>query len=263
MRGLEGKTIVVAGGGHTPGRPALGAAGAERLAEEGANVVVGDVSAEGAERTVAAIAAAGGVAVAHVFDAADEASVASLVDRAVQTFGGLHGVHFNAMDMSAGTLGVDSEHDVVTLPLDVWQRTIDVGLSGLVLMARHAIPHLVAAGGGGIVATSSGAAYAGEPIRVAYAAVKSAIPAVLRHIASAYGRQGIRANAILPGPVHSADELDAMPQAALDRLSRMGRSGRFGQPSDIGNMVCFLLSDDGAWVNGQNISVCGGTMLGR
>ncbi len=263
MRGLIGKVIVVAGGGTTPGRPGLGAAGAVRFGEEGALVVVGDIDLDGAELTATAIADRGGRAIAHRFDASDEASVAGLIERAVAEFGGIDGVHFNAMDMSAGTLGADSDHDLVTVPLEAWQRTLDVGLTGFLLTARHAIPPMLERGGGGIVATVSGAVYAGEPIRVAYATAKTGITAVVRHIASAYGRRGIRANAIAPGSIPGTDGLAEMPQAGLDRLIRMGRSNRYGQPDDIGNAAVFLLSDDGAWINGQTICVDGGTILGR
>ncbi len=263
MRGLDGKVIVVAGGGTNPGRPGLGAAGAVRFAEEGALVVVGDIGLAGAEQTVADITARGGTAVAHCFDASDESSVAGLIERALAEFGGVDGVHFNAMDMSAGTLGADSDHDLVTVPLAAWQRTLDVGLTGFLLTARHAIPPMLERGGGGIVATVSGAVYAGEPVRVAYAAAKTGVTAVVRHIASAYGRRGIRANALAPGSIPGQEGLADMRQPGLDRLMRMGRSKRYGQPDDIGNAAVFLLSDDGAWINGQTISVDGGTILGR
>ena len=266
MRGLEEKVIVVAAGGTgasdgTSHGASIGAATSRRLAEEGARLVVGDLDLPAAERTVAAIEAAGGKAVAQQFDAGDDASIKALMDRAVSEFGGIDGLHFNAMDMSAATLGVDGKHDLMTLPLDVWQRTLDVGLTGFLLASRYALPSMLERGGGGIVCTVSGAVYVGEPIRVAYAATKTAMTAVVRHIASRWGHEGIRANAVAPGSVPGPEVWDAMPQAGRDRMMRMARSNRIGRADDIGNMVTFLLSDDGSWVTGQVIAVDGGVTM--
>ena len=261
MRGLQGKVIVVAGGGTTPGRPAIGGAVAVRLAEEGARVVVGDVDADAAATTVARIRAGGGEAQATLFDASDETSIRELIDGAVGRYGALHGLHANAMDMSAGTLGVDGETDICTIPLEVWRRTLDVGLTGLLLLGRYAIPHLVEAGGGGIVATASGAVYAGEPIRVAYATTKTAMTAVVRHIASAYGRKGVRANAVAPGSVLGETAIEALADDARLRVLRMARSVRLGQPEDIANAVKFLVSEESGYITGHVLAVNGGMYM--
>lgn len=263
MLDLNGKVIVVVAGGTRGDRPSLGGATARRLAAEGARVVVADLDLVAAQRTVDEIRAADGIAVAHRCDAGDEASVTALMDMAVETYGGIDGVHSNAMDMSAATLGVDSEHDLTTLPLDVWNRTLQVGLTGFFLVARTAIPHLIARGGGGIVGTASGAMYAGEPVRVAYATAKAGMGAVVRHIASAHGRQGIRANAVAPGMVLGDGPLTGMTQEQTERMLKFGRSDRPGTPDDIAGAVAFLLSPDGSWINGQILNVDGGSILGR
>jgi len=266
MRGLQGKVIVVAAGGTgasdgTSLGASIGGATARRLAQEGALVVVGDLDEAAARRTVELIEREGGNAVAHQFDAGDDASIRSLMDRATEEYGGIDGVHANAMDMSATTLGVDGEHDLLTLPLDVWQRTIDVGLTGCLLCARHSIPSMLERGGGSFVCTVSGAVYVGEPIRVAYATVKTGMTAIVRHIASRWGHEGIRANAVAPGSVPGAEALDAMDEQARSRLIRMARSNRYGTADDIASMVTFLLSEDGAWVTGQVIAVDGGVTM--
>lgn len=263
MRGLAGKVMVIAGGGTTPGKAALGAATAQRLAEEGAKVIVGDVSADGAALTVYAIRAAGGEATACQFDAASEASVQRLIEMAITTYGGLDGVHSNAMDMSAAAIGEDGLHDLVTLPLAVWERTLDVGLTGFLRVARSAIPHLVERGGGSIVGTASGAMFAGEPIRLAYATAKTGMGAIIRHIASAYGARGIRANLVAPGFVPGDESVANMADDRRRAMQRLSPSGRMGVPSDIASAVTFLLSDDSAWINGQILSVDGGTVFGR
>jgi NAD(P)-dependent dehydrogenase (short-subunit alcohol dehydrogenase family) len=127
-----------------------------------------------------------------------------------------------------------------------------------VLAARFAIPRLVERGGGGIVCTTSDAVYLGEPVRVAYAAAKAGMGAVVRHIASRFGADGVRANAVSPGLVPSAL---MMEDPRFQQMMRHPRSNRFGQPDDIAAMVTFLLSNDGAWVNGQSICVDGGTVM--
>jgi NAD(P)-dependent dehydrogenase (short-subunit alcohol dehydrogenase family) len=266
VRGLEGKVIVVAAGGTgatdgTSNGASIGGATSRRLAQEGAKVVVGDLNEAAAQRTVELIEAEGGKAVAHRFDAGEDDQIKSLMERAVAEYGGIDGVHYNAMDMSAATLGVDGQHDLLTLPLDAWQRTIDVGLTGLLLAARHSIPHMLERGGGSIVATVSGAVYVGEPIRLAYATTKTGMTAVVRHIASRWGQQGIRANAVAPGMVPGQEMLDTLPDEGKQRMLKMARSHRIGRADDIASMVTFLLSDDGEWVTGQVIAVDGGVTM--
>lgn len=258
MRGLLDKVMVVAGGGTGQAGPGNGAAVAIRLAEEGARVVVGDLSPTAADATVALITENGGTASAFAFDIADEASVRDLIGFAVSTYGGLDGAHTSAADMSAATLGRDSETDAVTIPLEVWQRTLDVNLTGFLLVVKAAIPELLARGGGALVNTISDAAFVGEPVRVGYATTKAALTAVTRHVASRWGTEGIRCNSIAPGLIARDD---AMEPILAERFGPMPRSRRFGRPSDIAAAVTFLLSDDGEWVNGQVWSINGGHVL--
>jgi len=259
VRGLGDKVVVVCAGGTGDGTwigPSIGGVTARRLAAEGAKVVVGDLDEAAAHRTAALIVSDGGTAVGQHYEAADEESARRLMARAETEFGGIDGMHFNAIDTSPDD--VDGEHDLTTVPLDVWHRRLDVGLLGFVLAARFAIPQLVARGGGGIVCTTSDAAYLGEPVRVAYASAKAGMGAVVRHIASRFGRDGVRANAVSPGLVPSAL---MMEDPRFQKNLRHPRSNRFGRPDDIAAMVTFLLSDDGAWVNGQSVCVDGGTVM--
>jgi NAD(P)-dependent dehydrogenase (short-subunit alcohol dehydrogenase family) len=258
MRGLVGKSIVVAGGGTSDAGPGNGAATAIRLADEGALVVVGDLNLEAAQATVAIIENRDGRARACEFDIADEASIGALVADTLEHFGAVDGLHVNAADMSPEVLGVDGEHDLLTLPLDVWQRTLDVNLTGFVLAARAVIPHFLERGGGAITNTVSDAIHAGEPVRVGYAATKTALTAVTRHIASRWGRDGIRCNSISPGIIARNEEIEAAMESAHRREPRAPRPGR---PDDIASIAAYLLSDDGAWVNGQVWSVNGGRFL--
>jgi NAD(P)-dependent dehydrogenase (short-subunit alcohol dehydrogenase family) len=255
MRGLAGKVAIVAGAGS-----GIGAATAVRLAEEGASVVVGDIHAGNAETVAAGIVDGGGTAVSVHFDIADETAVDRLVSESVEAFGGLDAVHVNAADLSPQNLGRDV--DVMALPLDVFDRTITVNLRGHLLVTRRVLPELLSRGGGSIVYTASAAAFGGGPGRSAYGIAKAGLLALSRQVASTWGREGIRANVVAPGLVLTEGVLERNPDGALQRLSLQSvRSPRLGQPDDIAAAVAFLLSDDAGWINGQVLSVDGGTTM--
>lgn len=253
LPGLAGKAAVVAGGAT-----GIGAATAVRLAAEGAAVIVGDVSADGAEATTSAIRAAGGTAQAVAFDLADPDSVKALVEAATATFGGLDLLFNVGSDMSL----LRGDTDVVDIDFAIWDRTMTVTLRGYLAAMKYAIPAMLSAGGGAIVNMSSAAAFIGEPSRPAYAAAKAGVGALTRHVASRWGRDGIRCNAVAPG-FTGTDAMRAAPQwPQLEAGALRGvRSTRVGHPGDIAAMVAFLMSDDGAWINGQVINVDGGAVL--
>jgi NAD(P)-dependent dehydrogenase (short-subunit alcohol dehydrogenase family) len=252
MRGLQDKVVIVAGAAT-----GLGAATAQRLAEEGARVVVGDLNLAGAQKTAAGIVERGGDAIAVEFDISDDGSVRALIEAAVTAYGGLDAVHVNAADMRS----LRGDTDVVDIDLDIWDRTVAVNLRGHMLVTRHAVPRLLERGGGAIVYTSSIAAHAGEPARPAYAVTKAGIVALARHVASRWGKEGIRANAITPGPILTDEMRDGAPERMLAGMLKQTRSTRLGDAADVAGMVAFLVSDDGAWINGQSVNVDGGTTL--
>ena len=182
-----------------------------------------------------------------------------LVERAVKEFGQLDIFHANAADLAPDNFGRDS--DAVDIPLEVFDRTIKVNLRGHLLSARHAIPEMLKRGGGALVFTSSGAAFAGEPTRSAYAMAKSGINALVRHIASRWGKEGIRADAVAPGLVLTDNIRSNLSPEVLDQYLQAHRSRRLERPEDIVAMVAFLASDDGEWVNGQVFGVDGSALL--
>jgi NAD(P)-dependent dehydrogenase (short-subunit alcohol dehydrogenase family) len=251
MRGLKGKRIIVAGGAT-----GIGAATAERLAAEGAQVLVGDINLTGAEATVQRIGAAGGNAKAARFDLADEASVHVLVRTAVDAFGGVDGLANVGADLSPETIGRDL--DLLEMDTAVWERTLRVNLTGFAQTCRAVIPQLQKSGGGAIVNTSSLAAFIGEATRPAYAASKAGINALTRHVARRWGPENIRCNGVMPGAVMSETALRMMSQEFKDRLRASTTLNRLGQPEDLASAICFLLSDDSSWVNGQVWSIDGG-----
>jgi NAD(P)-dependent dehydrogenase (short-subunit alcohol dehydrogenase family) len=254
LRGLTDRVMLVAGGAT-----GAGAATASRLAAEGAKVVVGDINVTGAEQTAHAIEAAGGTAIAVGYDQGDEGSIARLVAQTTGHFGGLHGVLGNAADLRPEVHGRDL--DLTEMDLAVWDQTLRVDLIGYALLVRESLPHLLSAGGGGIVLTTSDAVRAAEPTRPAYAAAKAGVNALVRHVASRWGKEKIRCNAISPGLIMGETGrawAARLGQEWLDQVSSKIRSPRVGRPEDIAGAVAFLLSDDGEWITGQVWSVNGG-----
>jgi NAD(P)-dependent dehydrogenase (short-subunit alcohol dehydrogenase family) len=254
MRGLKDKVAVVAGGAG-----GIGTATSVRLGQEGVCVVVGDLNAEAAKAVADQISDAGGRAVGLGVDISDEGAVAEMVALAVDTYGGLDILHANAADLSPGTLGRDS--NALDIPLDAFDRTMAVNLRGYLLCTRAAVPEILKRGGGALVYTSSGAAFMGEPERPAYAMAKSGINALVRHVASKWGRKHVRANAVAPGLVLTEGPRSVLSEEFMKMALRGTRSWRLGEPEDIAAMVAFLASSDGEWINGQVLSVDGGASL--
>jgi len=251
MTRFAGKVILIAGGGT-----GIGAGTALRLASEGARVVIGDLSAERAQAVAAKVEAAGGRAIGRAFDVTDESTVAALVAAAVDAFGGLDGLQINVADLVVHR----RDTDALDLDLAVFDRVIAVSLRGHLLCTRHALPRLLARGGGAIVYTTSAAAFIGEPKRVSYAMAKSGVHALMRHVATRWGKEGIRANAIAPGMVRTEANASAPPER-FERALRGTRSRRLGTPEDIAAATALLMSADGEWINGQVLSVDGGATI--
>jgi len=253
LRGLAERVAVVVGGAT-----GIGAATAARLGEEGCQVVIGDIAADAARQTAERIVAAGGTAAHVAFDLSDPESVAGLIQTAATTYGGVDLLFNVGADM--GTIRSDT--DVVDIDFDVWDRVMAVNLRGYVAAMKYAIPRMVTSGGGAIVNMSSAAAFQGEPARPAYATAKAGIGALTRHVASRWGKEGIRCNAVAPGftateAIRSVPQWPDLQAAALKRI----RGTRVGDPDDIASLVAFLLSEEGAWINGQVINIDGGTVL--
>lgn len=254
MRGLDGRSVLMVAGAGT-----IGTRVSRRLGEEGARVAVADLDLESAQRIADEITDAGGTAIAIPIDVTIESTITDAIDTTVDAFGTIEAAHVNVADLSSAVLANDV--DVVSLDMDVFDRVITVNLRGHVLAAKHLVPALVERGGGPIVFTSSAGAYLGGPTMVSYAIAKSGLNALVRHIASAYGKKGIRANAVAPGLVlDEANGRERDPAALEGLLARMA-SDRLGRAEDIASMVALLLSDDGVWINGQIISVDGGMTL--
>ena len=249
-RGLAGKVALIAGGGG------IGGETARRLAAEGCKVMIGDLFADAAEATAKSIRESGGICVAHGYDQADDASVASLIEATVREYGTIDFLLANAADMAALT----QDSDLLGIDLAIFDRTMAVGMRGVMMCARLALPYIVA-NRGALVFMSSGAAHAGEAQRFSYAMAKSAMNALMRQIARRWGPEGVRANAILPGLVLSDQVKERMDKAVVEQMKGAIPAGRLGETSDIAAMVAMLFSRDGEWVTGQTLSVDGGSSM--
>lgn len=249
---LKDKVIVVAGAGG------IGNELARRYASEGASIVVGDIDGATAKIAAEAIVSAGYTARGIELDGADDDSVKSAVDLAVSAFGGLDGFHANFASFRDGA----AASDVLGLPLDIYDEMMRVNARGYLLCTRHALPVMIARGGGSLIYTSSAAAYIGETVRVAYGMSKTAVHALMRHVAMRFGPQGIRANVISPGVIsHPRFEAAISPQIANVFREATALKTRLGSPIDIAAMGALLMSDEGSYVTGQVISVDGGTTM--
>ena len=251
---LQDRAIIVVGAGT-----GIGAATVERLCSEGARVCIADVNAAAAEVLAVRMSAAGHEAHAIEVDITDEKAVAACFAEAVARLGRLDGAHINAADLR--TIFLDS--DALSLDLATFDRTIAVNLRGHLLCTRAALPHLLESDRGAIVYTSSDAWKAGEPERPSYAASKSGINALMRHVASRWGKEGLTANCIAPGFVMTPEMIagGAVPPDWIDHCIAETRSTRLGKVEDIAAMAALLLSEDGRWINGQVIHVNGGSLL--
>jgi NAD(P)-dependent dehydrogenase (short-subunit alcohol dehydrogenase family) len=253
MERLRGKVAVVVGGGN-----GIGAASAMRLAREGATVAVADIDTVRAAGVAQAIEDEGGSALSFGCDIAQERSVKGLFAAVVGGLGGVDLLHNVAADLSAETIGRDS--DLLDVDLAVWDRTMQVDLRGYVLTMREAIPLMLARGSGAIVNTSSGAAFVGESTRPAYGAAKAGINAISRHVANRWGRAGIRCNVVAPGLILTETATAAVSDIVARRMAK-NPSGRLGTAEDVAATVAFLLSPDADYLNGQVLSVDGGVTM--
>jgi NAD(P)-dependent dehydrogenase (short-subunit alcohol dehydrogenase family) len=218
--------------------------------------VIADINGPAAKEVADGLQGRGLNAVAVVADVSDEDQIAALVETAVEKFGGLDILHNNAALLSPEVVGRDQA--ITDLDAELLARVLRVNVMGYLLGAKHAIPHMLARGGGVIVNTSSVEGVLGELVRPMYGTSKAAIIGLTRNIATQYGKQGIRAIAIAPGIILTPAVMATISpemQAGLTRHSLLPRAGR---PEDIANIVAFLVSEEASFITGVTIPVDGG-----
>lgn len=247
---LQGKTVIVTGAGGGIGREA-----SRVLAGAGANVLVTDIDADRGREAARTITEAGLSAEFFAADLASEAQIQALVEHAVATYGRLDGAFNNAgVEQCALPL-----HE---LRLEQWERALRIDLTSVFLCIKYQVTAMLKSGGGAIVNTASSLGQVAIANASEYVAAKHGVVGLTRAAAADYGRHGIRVNAVLPGivltPMISRLASDAQFRAFFDKAKERHPIGRFGQPSEIGEAVKWLLCDDASFVNGATLAVDGG-----
>jgi NAD(P)-dependent dehydrogenase (short-subunit alcohol dehydrogenase family) len=245
MGRLDGKVCVITGAGG-----GMGADAAHLFTEEGAEVCVADVNLEAAETVAGEV---GGLAVQ--VNVAEEASVRAMYAAAKEKFGGIDVLYNNA-----GISPADDD-SILDTDLDAWERVQAVNTRGVYLCCKHGIPYLLERGGGSVINVASFVALVGAATsQISYTASKGAVLSMSRELGVQFARQGVRVNALCPGPVETPLLLriwSETPGAAERRLVHVPM-GRMAKPREIVNAALFLASDESSYVNASTFLVDGG-----
>ncbi len=247
---LDGKVSIITGGGGGMGRVA-----ARMFAAEGAKVVVAEYDDAAGAETVAEVRAEGGDASSIKVDVSKDADAKAMVDHALATYGRLDCLYNNAGIMP------EADHSVTDTDVDTWDAVMAVNVRGVYLGCKYAVPAMIEGGGGSIINIASFVAIVGCSVpQDAYTASKGAVLALTRSLAVQFGPNGIRTNAICPGPVETPLLMDWLVKDEAAKQLRLARNptGRFGKPEEIVQMAIYLASDESRWTNGASLVVDGG-----
>lgn len=236
------KTAIITGGAS-----GMGLTEARLLAEHGYEVMILDINADGLNDAVTSITDAGGSAEGHQLDLTDHDAINSTVARIRDSR--------DSIDVLVNNAGVfDKYLTSLDTPREKWDFLLSINLTSVFDMTNAVLPHMLKAGSGAIINIASVAGVVAGKGGAAYTTTKHAVIGYTKHIASAYGPEGIRCNAVLPGTIETpliAEVADSIPKDAIP-------SRRFGRPEEVAELVAFIASDKAAFINGAAITIDGG-----
>ena len=246
---LDGKVAVITGGCS-----GIGLATGQRFTEEGAKVVIGDIDDARGRELVGQLGGESVATYVHV-DVTDKEQVDSLFQTAKDTYG--------SVDVAFNNAGISPPDDdsILDTDLDAWRRVQEVNLTSVYLCCKAALPHMLEQGSGSIINTASFVAVMGAATsQISYSASKGGVLSMSRELGVQFARQGVRVNALCPGPVNTPllQELFAKDEERAARRLVHVPMGRFGEPKEMANAVLFLASDESSFITASTFLVDGG-----
>ena len=250
---LQGKVALITGAAMGMGREAC-----ILFAEEGARVIGLDVAGDALKSTVQEVERVGGQMLGLEADVASESQVKDAIERGVEHFGGLHVLYNNA-----GVLWRDRDFSVIATAEADWDAVMAINVKGPFLVCKHAIPKMIASGGGSIIITASVSALLGDTDpQDAYTASKGAVTSLTRSLAVNFAKDNIRANVIHPGMIDTPMQAEGMKDPAwVEANLEFIPLRRIGKPRDIAYAALFLASDESSYMTGAELVVDGGLMV--
>jgi 3-oxoacyl-[acyl-carrier protein] reductase len=245
---FEGKVAIITGAGR-----GIGKAIAERLASEGADVVICDVDKEAAERTAEEIRSKYSVkAIAISADVANEGDVNSMVEETIKNFG--------RVDFLINNAGITKDSLLLRMSEEEWDKVIAVDLKSVFLCTRAVIRHMMRQRFGRIVNISSVIGLRGNVGQANYASAKAGIIGFTKSAARELAGRNITVNAVAPGYIQT-EMTERLPQEVKEEMLKQVPLGRPGQPEDVAGVVAFLCSEDASYITGEIIRVDGGMAM--
>jgi 3-oxoacyl-[acyl-carrier protein] reductase len=246
---FDGRAIIVTGAGQGMGR-----AIAERFARDGGSVLVADVNADTAKEVAGGLLAEGHRAVAFQVDVTKPAQVKAMVERTVAEFGGV--------DVLVNNAGILRSTRIMQIAPEEWDLVMAVNVKSLFLCAQAVHDEMVKRGGGRIVHMASLAGRATSTLGGAhYTTSKAAVLGLMRHMAREWARDGITSNAVSPGMVDTPMARAGTSDARMAEILTSIPLGRLAEPEEVANLVCFLASDEAAYITGASVDIHGGELI--
>ncbi|QSO53986.1 glucose 1-dehydrogenase [Alicyclobacillus curvatus] len=247
---LQDKVCVITGAGG-----GMGLKAAERFAKEGGRIAIFEMNHQAGEQAEEMIQTAGGEAKFFHCDVSNEESVQAAVAGVHEAFGRIDVLYNNAGIMP------EADHSVLDTTVETWDKVMAVNVRSIFLTCKYVLPHMLAQKSGSVINIASFVALVGCSVpQDAYTASKGAVISLTKSLAIQFRPQGVRSNAICPGPIETPLMTEWLLKDEAARQLRLSRqpSGRFGRPEDIVNCALYLASDESDWTNGAVMVVDGG-----